>query len=102
MEEKEIYDNLYRKSISIIETGQNKYDSILEEKRNDNRFGLTLRLRPNKEIIERIADFQKELIKIDSHQYYQPVEDLHLTAMAIIACKEGFTLDDIPIEDRRV
>lgn len=99
MLEQEIYDNLFEQSISSLEAGQNACDHLLADRINDTRFGITLRLRPNKDVLKRISDFQKELIQIDKSQYYPPIEDLHLTVMAIIACEEGFNINKIPLEE---
>jgi 2'-5' RNA ligase len=90
------YDNLYQNSIDEIRTGGCKTDSLIKSP-NDNRFGITLLIRPPLLVKKRIEIFLKELKNIDNQQYYYPLSDIHITVMSIISCADGFDLKNISI-----
>ncbi|WP_286858480.1 MULTISPECIES: 2'-5' RNA ligase family protein [Sphingobacterium] len=92
------YDNMFNQSIGQISRGEIEIDQQIDNDR-DRRRGLTLLIRPNDEIKAHVGAFQDELMKIDGVQYYQPSSDLHVTALSIISCYEGFDLSDIQIQD---
>lgn len=94
----EHYRQLYIKSAKAILAGHYKLDPQLKND-SDTRFGITLLLRPSKEIKNNIQLFLEELKVIDPTQYYYCQTDIHITAMSLISCYEGFTLDKIHIED---
>jgi len=90
------YDNLYQNSIDEIRTEGCKTDSLIKSP-NDNRFGITLLIRPPLLVKKRIEIFLNELKNIDNQQYYYPLSDIHITVMSIISCYDGFDLKNISI-----
>lgn len=89
-----IYDKMYRSSVEELYQGNNATDKWIERK-NDSRRGLSLIIRPDKEVKTKINAFQKELQAVDPNQYYQPTSDLHVTVLSIIPCQAGLVLDHI-------
>jgi len=98
MELTQLYANLFNQSIGQISSGEIEIDRQIDDER-DHRRGLTLLIRPDDEIKAGVRAFQEELMKIDGAQYYQPSSDLHVTALSIISCYEGFDLSEIQIRD---
>ncbi|SNR57881.1 2'-5' RNA ligase family protein [Flavobacterium sp. ov086] len=94
----EHYNELYKQSSEAILAGNYKLDSQINDQ-NDSRFGITLLIRPNEVIKANIQLFLNELKAIDPLQYYYPNSDIHITAMSIISCYEGFSLDKVSIPD---
>lgn len=92
------YQNLYNNSISIIQTQNCQVDEMIDSP-TDNRFGLTLIIRPQPDVRLRIQEFLNELKAIEPEQYYYPDADIHITVMAIISCDEGFNLTQIALDD---
>ncbi|MGI0105971.1 2'-5' RNA ligase family protein [Salinimicrobium sp. WS361] len=94
----EHYKELYESSIRKIENGDYVTDSLIDSP-VDKRFGITLLIRPPKEVKDEIESFLEELKQIDSSQYYYPNADIHITVMSIISCYEGFRIDQISVTD---
>lgn len=94
----EHYNELYKQSSEAILAGNYKLDSQINDQ-NDSRFGITLLIHPNETIKANIQLFLNELKAIDPLQYYYPNSDIHITAMSIISCYEGFSLDKVSIPD---
>ena len=98
MDLEEHYDNLYKESIKKIKVGDYQTDKIIDSS-IDNRFGITLLIRPASPIKAKIQEFLNYLKSIDPNQYYYPSSDIHITVLSIISCYEGFELSRISIED---
>jgi 2'-5' RNA ligase len=94
----EHYNNLYQNSIDKIKTEGCKTDPLIKSP-TDNRFGITLLIRPPLLVKKRIEIFLNELKNIDNQQYYYPLSDIHITLMSIISCAHGFELKNISIPD---
>ncbi len=92
------YNNLYQNSIDEIRTEGCKTDPLIKSP-TDNRFGITLLIRPPLPVKKRIEIFLNELKNIDNQQYYYPLSDIHITVMSIISCADGFDLKNISIPD---
>ena len=92
------YQSMWQEAKLNFSRGECSIDKMIGNK-NDTRRGITLLARPNQIIANRIIDFQNELKKIDSNQYFQPTSDLHMTILSIISCYAGFTLDQISLSD---
>jgi 2'-5' RNA ligase len=90
------YNNLYQNSIDEIRTEGCKTDPLIKSP-TDNRFGITLLIRPPILVKKRIEIFLNELKNIDNQQYYYPLSDIHITVMSIISCYDGFDLKNISI-----
>lgn len=90
------YKKLYNESISKISSDSYEIDELIDSKK-DNRFGITLLIRPSIEIKEKIQNFIKEIKKIEPNQYYYPNSDIHITVMSIISCYDGFDIKKIDL-----
>jgi 2'-5' RNA ligase len=93
---KKHYDTLYKESIEKIAADNYHIDNQIDSL-SDNRFGLTLIIRPDIQTKNNIQGFLDELKEIDPDQYYYPISDIHITAMSIISCYDGFDLSMISI-----
>ena len=98
MELKKHYDRLYSESRKKLSSGKYEIDHLIDSP-EDNRFGITLLLRPAGEVKKKISLFLQQMMKIDPDQYYYPESDMHVTVLPIISCFAGFTLDKIKIPD---
>lgn len=92
------YNRLYKGSINTIKADNYDIDSQIDSD-SDNRFGITLLIRPSALIKNNIQGFIQELKEIDPEQYYYPDTDIHITVMSIISCYSGFDLSTINIAD---
>ncbi|GLB49771.1 2'-5' RNA ligase family protein [Neptunitalea lumnitzerae] len=95
---KEHYSNLYYTSKEKIIKGLYKTDPLINTD-NDTRFGITLVIRPDQQTKNAIQSFLSEIIPLEPHQYYYPNSDIHITLLSVISCYNGFSLDNITIED---
>lgn len=96
MDLKEHYTNLYNNSIKELQLENYKIDSIIQDP-TDNRFGITLILRPSEAIKNKIQSFLEVLKKDNPAQYYYCNSDIHITLLSIISCYAGFTLNKIDL-----
>ena len=92
------YNNLYQESISKIRNDQYQTDELIDST-DDNRFGITLLIRPDKKVKSEIQKFLNQVRLIEPEQYYYPSSDIHITVMSIISCYDGFELPQISIND---
>jgi len=90
------YKKLYNESISKISSDNYEIDDLIDSNK-DNRFGITLLIRPSIEIKEKIQKFIKEIKKIEPNQYFYPNSDIHITVMSIISCYDGFDMTKIDL-----
>lgn len=96
MDLKAHYTKLYKESINNISSGKYKIDNLIDSK-FDQRFGITLLIRPSNEVKYKIQKFIDELKKVDPSQYYYPNTDIHITIMSIISCYKGFDMEKIDL-----
>lgn len=94
----EHYETLYTESVSKIKSGGIQTDSLIDSL-EDNRYGITLRIRPNAILTKSIHNFLEQLRQIEPDQYYYRVPDIHVTIMSIISCYRGFDLQRISVPD---
>ncbi|MDQ0640632.1 2'-5' RNA ligase [Pedobacter sp. W3I1] len=94
----EHYHKLYTESIAKILAGNYEIDHLIDSD-TDQRFGITLIIRPNAATNSKIQQFLTEAKAIEPDQYYYQNPDIHITLMSIISCYEGFDLKDIEVED---
>lgn len=92
------YNALYTKAITLLNTNAYTLDPLIESK-TDKRFGITLVIRPSMMVKAEIQDFINTLKVLDPNQYYYPNSDIHITVMSIISCRDGFSLDQITVDD---
>jgi 2'-5' RNA ligase len=92
------YTNLFTESCEKISNDNYVIDTQIDDL-SDNRFGITLLIRPTEEIKNSIQLFLDELKEVDASQYYYPNSDIHITVMSIISCYDGFNLSNITLQD---
>ncbi len=67
----------------------------------DSRRGLTVLANLQKNdpaLCEKIQEFQRDIQKIEPNQYFQPIDELHLTILSIISCTPDLQLYEIDKE----
>jgi len=89
---------LYTNGIEKIKSDQYELDDLLDSPL-DKRRGISLVIKPNEQVAQRIQHFLDILKHIEPGQYYYPTTDLHITVMALISCYDGFDMDQIKVED---
>lgn len=95
---KELYTNLHNKTyVEILD--DNYFIDELIDSPSDQRFGLTLLIRPNEKIKIEIENLLNRISEIEPEEYYYPKSDLHVTALSIISCYSGFDLSKISINE---
>lgn len=85
------YLTLHHTAIQQIHSGGFELDTQLEND-DDSRRGLTLLLRPSREVKKNIKEFLLEVEADNPGQYLYPESDLHITVMPVISCYEGFDI----------
>lgn len=88
------YNQLFTESSKAILDNNYVIDTKIDAE-SDNRFGVTLLIRPPELIKNKIQSFLNELKKEDPTQYYYPNSDMHITVLSIISCYDGFGLNQI-------
>ena len=94
----EHYHKLYTESIAKIAAGNYETDHLIDSD-TDQRFGITLVIRPDAATKYKIQQFLTEAKAIEPDQYYYQNTDIHITLMSIISCYDGFDLKDINVQD---
>lgn len=92
------YDQLWDETIPKYHSGVYGVDPNLNNP-DDRRYGITLLIRPPREILSPVTDFLQELQKAEPGLYYYNEEDIHLTVLSIISCYVGFELNLINVND---
>jgi 2'-5' RNA ligase len=97
------YNQMWIHARSSFLEGKPTGDPLLDEP-GDDRYGITLLLRPDETTAQKIHAFLQQMAGLEPDQYYYPVSDLHLTILSIISCYSGFQLSqiDIPAYDTRI
>ena len=95
---KKHYNQLYSESIKKVKSTNFQVDKLIDSK-TDNRYGITLLIRPSTKIKNKFQKFLNELKKIEPDQYYYRNSDIHITVMSIISCYNGFNLTHIDVND---
>lgn len=92
------YDKLYKDSLRKISLDTYEIDPMLNAD-NDERYGISLLIKPPLAIKNEIQKFLSELKNVEPNQYYYPNSDIHLTVISIISCYEGFKLSGLNVSD---
>lgn len=90
----ELYRELRTDAFQAFSCGKEVWDPLIDDPRDD-RYGITLLLRPDDNVREHIREFLSEVSRVAPGQYPCPGSDLHVTVMSIISCYRGFTVDSI-------
>ncbi|AZI27798.1 mutarotase [Pedobacter sp. G11] len=94
----EHYNKLYTTAAAKITAGNYEIDHLIDDEK-DQRFGITLVIRPDQNTKMNIQRFLTEVKAIEPDQYYYQDSDIHITVMSIISCYAGFELSQIDIQD---
>ncbi|MEX2591445.1 MAG: 2'-5' RNA ligase family protein [Anditalea sp.] len=92
------YHLLLEESLQKIKENGFGYDSLIDSEKDD-RFGITLLIRPSLEVKTSVKDFIDKVKKIEPVHHFYSNSDIHVTVMPIISCYEGFQLDQIHPQD---
>ncbi|MEX2477867.1 MAG: hypothetical protein WD357_05490 [Gracilimonas sp.] len=92
------YKKIWDSSIQKFGSGEFKPDQKIDVP-SDDRYGLTLLIRPSLEVRLKITEMLNDLKPYAPDQYYYPVSDMHITALSIISCQSGFSLDQIDVDE---
>ncbi|WP_339926019.1 hypothetical protein [uncultured Cyclobacterium sp.] len=65
----------------------------------DLRRGLTLLLRPNRQVKEAFEAFILKAQQVLPEQYFYQATDLHVTVMPIISCYTGFSMEKLDLDN---
>lgn len=93
----EHYNQLYKDSIAKIADGNYEIDHLIDSD-TDQRFGITLVIRPDVATKVKIQQFVNEAKAIEPEQYFYQNPDIHITLMSIISCYDGFDLQSINVK----
>ena len=94
----EQYNRLYKDAVQKIKEDRYEIDEYIDSP-SDNRFGITLIIRPDRRVKNQIRKFLDRLRMIEAQQYFYPESDMHVTVMSIISCYDGFDLSQIPTDE---
>ena len=86
------YDNMYQQAVKKFRNGWYKADDLIDSAADD-RFGLTLVIRPPQRITNEISKVLERIYRVEPGQYFYPESDMHITVTSIISCVEGFSLE---------
>lgn len=91
---KDHYNKLWEQSLQKFNRQEFEFDPIINSG-NDIRYGITLRVRPSKQVKQNISTALQQIKGTAPNQYYYPSTDLHVTILSIISCYAGFFLDEV-------
>lgn len=95
---KSIYQTMWRDSLPSIRNNQLAMDGLIDDPK-DQRYGLTLVLRPSDKIKQQCQLLVQTLRQFEPEQYYYPAEDIHITLLSIISCYDGFQLQQVNLSN---
>lgn len=95
---KALYDQLWHESLECIQVQGFAYDPLIDDIQDD-RFGITLLVRPDEGVISAVQGFMDRVRAIEPNHHFYPSTDVHITVMSVISCYEGFSLDGINKQD---
>lgn len=93
------YDQMYQRGVKRIASGAEEHDSQLLDMDGDQRYGLTLIIKPSSCLLASFQQLLSALHAVEPEQYYYPSSDIHITALSIVSCCAGFSLDQVHIPD---
>jgi hypothetical protein len=83
------YNKFWNTAIAQFEKGKFETDHLIDHP-HDNRFGLSLILRPAAPVKAAIQRVIAAFSNIEPGQYYYPRSDMHVTALSLVSCYNGF------------
>ena len=95
---KSIYNKMWNDSLEKISRNELELDPFINDP-NDLRRGISLHIKPGREILDRFKEFLQEAKRIEPGQYFYRIDEIHITVLSIITCSLGFNLSRISITD---
>lgn len=95
---KTIYDKMWDDALEKLEKGELEIDPYINYK-NDLRRGITLLIKPEKNLLNSFGDFIKNVMVKEPGQYFYKPEEIHVTVLSIINCSVEFKLSRIHLPD---
>ena len=95
---KEHYDQLYKVSRDKMSSDNYEIDPMIDSDADD-RFGLSLVIRPSIPVKNEIQKFLNELKTLEPNQYYYPNSDIHITVISVISCYSGLKISQINVSE---
>jgi 2'-5' RNA ligase len=92
-----LYDQLWDNALLHVKSKGFDHDPLIDSP-SDNRFGITLLIRPSQEVNDAVQHFLSRVKAIEPAHYFYPNPDIHVTVMPIISCYDGFELRQISPE----
>ena len=92
------YNALYENAVKKIRSGEYQLDRFIDAP-FDNRLGISLLIRPDNAVREKIHAFLDKLKISEPGQYYYSDSDIHITVLTLINAYNGFQLDQIKPAD---
>ena len=89
-EAQRIYDQLWSKTSTALESGGLRIDPLLRGKTGDPRRGATLVARPNAGVQKRVETFLRKAAAICPGQHFYKPAELHVTVLAVIPGSESW------------
>ncbi len=88
------YEQMWQRAAPAIKSGNVENDPLIDDPA-DQRYGITLLIRPDAAVADKIMGFLRQARQLEPHQYFYPSSDLHLTVLSIISCYAGFRLEQV-------
>lgn len=98
LQTKKEYDAAWTSSQPYILKNNIFVDPFLSDEHSDKRFGLTVLIKLDGDVVKRIIQVISQLKQIEPHQYFYPVSDLHVTVLTLVEAVEGFVFDEKQID----
>lgn len=98
MDLQEHYNSMYDNAVRRFKESACEPDAWIDAA-GDSRMGLTLRLRPDRQVVNRIQHFLNAARELEPNQYFYGEENIHVTVLSIISCYPGFSVSDIVVAD---
>ncbi len=89
-ETRQTYERLWDEAVAAVESGGLEFDRHLPGKSHDLRRGLSLALRPCREVRNLISQLLHELALVAPDQYFYRPEEFHVTVLSIIPGSESW------------
>lgn len=84
------YQFLWQNAVKSFERGQIEIDENLPNKQNDSRRGMTLLIRPNQTVAQRISFFLSDLAAVEPNQYFYNSTEFHVTLLSLFTATENY------------
>ncbi|MBN1678870.1 MAG: 2'-5' RNA ligase family protein [Anaerolineae bacterium] len=99
----QIINRLWADALDVFGAGQVHTDPFLldraaDNRRADNRRGVTLVIRPDAATCARIAPVLDRLCTCAPDQYHYRLDELHITVLSLISASEGYNPAGVPLD----